>query len=161
MAWPTLQVANLMVGEPVSNGGWNAVMSLAFPCPDYLLVPELTMTPRRFDFAVFDVGVNGVFFAFEGKGANWNLVNLSAEVLDSCRAIRPRGYQGYTYGMGGSGPVCFIMEWDGGAGIQYLNADANGNLLRSNNIVPHNIIDDEWKLRIILDLTRQAHERLR
>lgn len=157
MAWPTPQVANLMVGEPVSNGGWNAVMSLAFPCPDYLLVPELTMSPRRFDFAVFQVAVNGVFFAFEGKHVNFNLEKLAAEVLDSCKAIRPSGYQGYTYGMGGAGPVCFIMEWDGGSGVQFLDADANGNLLRSKNIVPLNIIGDEWKLRIILDLIRQAH----
>lgn len=156
--WPTPQVANLMVGEPVSNGGWNAVLSLAFPSPDYLMVPELTMSPRRFDLAVFKVALNGVFFAFEGKGANFNLANLSKEVLDSCKAIRPVGYQYLTYGMGGTGPVCFIMEWDGGAGIQYLDADANGNLLRSYNIVPLNIIGDEWKLRFILDMIRQAHE---
>ncbi|KAJ1337317.1 hypothetical protein MN608_00169 [Microdochium nivale] len=156
MSWPNAQVADVMVGEPVSNGGWNAVMSLMFPCPDYLLVPELTISPRRFDLAILKVSVNSVFFAFEGKGADFNLANLSGEVLQCCQAIRPRGFQGYTYGMGGAGPACFIMEYDG-SNIRYLDMDALGNLRRREQIAALNIVNDEQKLRIILDLIRQAH----
>ncbi|KIL88488.1 hypothetical protein FAVG1_08569 [Fusarium avenaceum] len=90
------------------------------------------------------------------KQSSWK-TSLRSLKVPSSKAIRPVGYQGYTYGMGGTGPVCFIMRWDGGSGVQYLDADAYGNLRESDKIVPLNIIGDEWKLRAILDLIRQAH----
>lgn len=157
MPWPNNNVADIMEGEAVSNGGWISAISTVFPCPQYLLAPELRMAPRRFDFAVVDVGKKAAFFAFEGKGTDYNWNTLAAEVLQCCQAIRPRGYQGYTYGMGGSGPECIIIEWDGGAQVQYLYIDGQGQLARREDLQTLHITNNQAVITYILQEIRNIH----
>ncbi|KAK4649742.1 uncharacterized protein QC761_0024480 [Podospora bellae-mahoneyi] len=154
MPWPNNNVAGVMVGEAVSNGGWNAVLSFVFDCPTYLVVPEQRMPPRRFDLAILKVAVNGLFFAFEGKGMNYNWDTLAAEVRQCCQAIRVG--QGYTYGMGGNGPECIIVEWDG-TQLKYLYIDGQGNLAYSQYRHTHHITNDQAAILQILQEIRRIH----
>ena len=156
MAWPNNNVAQLMQGEAVSNGGWIAALSTVFPCPRYILAPEVRMQPLRLDFAVVDVIQQGAFLAFEGKGAGFNWDNLTAEVRDSCIAIRPQGFQGYTYGVGGNGPHCILVEWDG-AQLRYLYRDNGGQLNYSENLRTFHIVNDQATITFILQQIRAAH----
>ncbi|KAK0659197.1 hypothetical protein QBC41DRAFT_308005 [Cercophora samala] len=113
MAWPNANVANVMIEEAISNGGWNAVLSSVFPCPAYLVIPEQQMSPRRFDLALVRVADTQLIFAFEGKGNNFNWDNLAGEVQQCCKATRSQGFQGKNYGMGGRGPECIFLEFNG------------------------------------------------
>ncbi|KAK4101505.1 hypothetical protein N658DRAFT_496373 [Parathielavia hyrcaniae] len=142
-----------MVGEAVSNGGWNAVLSLLFPCPTYLVAPELTMGPRRLDLAVLNVASNAVFFVFEGKSNNFSWDNLSAEVRQCCQAIYAGGY---TYGMGGRGPDCIIVEWDG-TDMGYMYIDAQGQVEGRQHRTTHHIVHDQAAIVQILQAIMAAH----
>ncbi|KAK4676337.1 hypothetical protein QC764_0087390 [Podospora pseudoanserina] len=92
LAWHDNNVAQLMVGEA------NAVLSIEFDCPTYLVVPEQRMPPRRFDLAILKVATNQLFFRI-------------LKVTQCFQAIRLG--QGYTYGMRGRGPECSIVKYDG------------------------------------------------
>lgn len=149
MAWPDANVADAMVEEAISNGGWNAVLSSVFPCPTWLVVPEQQMAPRRFDLALVRVADIKLILAFEGKGNNFNWDNLAGEVQQCCIATRPQGYQGRNYGMGGRGPECLFLEYNG-AQASYLYVDNTATVRTSQYRRTYHITTDRDEIRQIL-----------
>ncbi|KAJ5678614.1 hypothetical protein N7462_006858 [Penicillium macrosclerotiorum] len=160
-AWPTNAVAQRMANGPesVANGGWMAAVSTIFAIPGVILAPELVQTAQgvRLDFAAVNVATGYPFFAFEGKGPNYNWDNLAGEVQQSCDGLRPNAFQGYTYGLGGSGRGCIFLEYDG-AQSRYLTVNGGGVVGRQQHRQVFDIVNDQWAisriLTVIVGLTR-------
>lgn len=58
--------------------------------------------------------------------------------------------------MGGNGPDCVLIEWDGAA-LVYLYRGGNGLLARSTNRRTLNIIQDQTEITFVLQEIMRAH----